>query len=722
MKNVFFVLLSILLLTCADAQDISVIRYEGSSTIAHFIKDAENTYQSAKFLINSDSESSGGEKAILEGTADIAGVARVPSANVLGKGVTSTLIGWDAIAVVLHKSNPITNLTSEQLKGIFTNRITNWNELGGPDLEINAYIVDDQSATRKVFRAAIMDKHDYTNCKTIKPDSDILNNVANDIGGIGQISFSFLSLKNDQIKIISVDGQEASVTNQSYPITRPLYLLWWPGRESTSSFAKWTQTKQAQELITRRFIGSVQQTVGKRGKLMVFTNTYAVEEGGAYYYPHESYDIFTADGRLLKHVTNHLEPTDENPSIVDLPPGQYLLLTETSKKTDGEKILVTIEAGETTRIEINKSERLLQLTDKAKPILSDNLRMYGDFRFRGENDWNSRRSDGSYRDDRFRLRYRLRFGFNYKLNEQIAFGGRLRSGNTQNPQSPHITLGERLPDDGVSIDKAFLKVNTKNWWAWMGKNNFPFWKQNEMYWDDDVIPEGIAFGGRILLTESITLKPITGYFTLHDPAQNLSLDPSMLAGQLTLNIENRESELTLSSGYFNLTKISDLGFQEVNHTLDYGMLISSAMVNFKYKTPITLGVDYITNLTDYSNDSLVTFSGHKNQKTGFVGSIQLGSLSDKNKWLLAYYYSYIQKYSVVPFLAQDDYVRWDYGNIAASRSSNFKGHEVRLAYAFEKGFNVVARAYFVDGILKRKPNDADIETSHRIRLDLNLNF
>ena len=74
------------------AQDKPIIHYEGSSTIANFIKDAEPAYGKIKFILKTDTESAGGEISIVEGTADVGGVAKIPSPQVLGKGVVSTLM------------------------------------------------------------------------------------------------------------------------------------------------------------------------------------------------------------------------------------------------------------------------------------------------------------------------------------------------------------------------------------------------------------------------------------------------------------------------------------------------------------------------------------------------------------------------------------------------------------------------------------------------------
>ena len=68
---------------------------------------------------------------------------------------------------------------------------------------------------------------------------------------------------------------------------------------------------------------------------------------------------------------------------------------------------------------------LIAQKDSTKTKLS----FKGDFRFRVEQDWDSRKSDGSYRNDRTRLRYRARFGVTYNYSNWVSFGMRLRTGN-----------------------------------------------------------------------------------------------------------------------------------------------------------------------------------------------------------------------------------------------------------------------------------------------------
>ena len=129
--------LSILVVALASVQAEETIKYIGSSTVGKFVSAAADVYKEASFDINTKPESGGGENATAAGKTDIGGVAREVREKILEKGVVANLIGRDAIGLIVHPSNPVESLTREQLQGIFAGTITNWNEVGGPDLSID---------------------------------------------------------------------------------------------------------------------------------------------------------------------------------------------------------------------------------------------------------------------------------------------------------------------------------------------------------------------------------------------------------------------------------------------------------------------------------------------------------------------------------------------------------------------------------------------------------
>lgn len=232
------------------------IVYRGSSTVGQFMYAAAKVYNAAAFDINTRSESSGGEDAIAAGKADLGGVARDVKQKILATGVKKYLFGKDAIGILVHLDNPLHQLTMHQLAGIFSGRITNWNEVGGNDMPIDVYIVNPRSATRSVFQKKVLGDITYggKRIRTIRPDARIIDMVANNPGGIGQLSFSFL--KEANIKLIHPDGQSPTTGNPDYPITRNLHLI--TGEKSsraTQAFIDWVLSPSGQAVVKSHFIG-----------------------------------------------------------------------------------------------------------------------------------------------------------------------------------------------------------------------------------------------------------------------------------------------------------------------------------------------------------------------------------------------------------------------------------------------------------------------------------
>lgn len=362
---------------------------------------------------------------------------------------------------------------------------------------------------------------------------------------------------------------------------------------------------------------------------------------------------------------------------------------------------------------------------------NDKLTLHGDVRFRAEQDWNSRMFNGSFREDRFRLRHRLRIGLKYKMNDLFSMGASIRSGVDESIQSPHNNLGHKeLTGYPVNIYKVYLRGDHDKFWWWAGKNSFPFWKQNELFWDDDVMPEGIALGTNFT-TSGIIVKPKAAYFITNtgngnfDPRDptNGQIDGHMLAAQVELAFKLKKQKVKLASGYYGLRDINnvpttDFFYDGPRFKLDYNFIVSGMNIQLNTKHPITIGVDHFLNLMDYEMiaDSLLN-PVFKDQKNGLVLSAKIGKLKNKGDWQIDYYYVHKEELSVVSYYTEDDWAR--FGNINRNRNTNYRGHEIRLAYAFSPNFNVVARTYFVEGLVTP---DIATESGNRFRIDFNMKF
>jgi phosphate transport system substrate-binding protein len=333
------------------------IRYVGSSTVAVLLRDAEPVYGRAVFEIETAPESAGGERAVVAGEADLAGIADNPRPGTLESGVTATLVGRDAIAVIVHGDNPLPDLTFEQLRAVFTGEARNWSELGGPELEIRPFVVGSESATHRIFKRVVLSGAGYGGCREVRPDRDILAAVAAEPGGIGQVSLSFLNGGVDGLRAVAVEGEVPAVTNFEYPIARPLYLLRREGNPAVEAFVDWMLSNAGQRVVMRHFVSArvvgafeVSGEKSSTGTLIVRTETYAAYDGGVDYYPHRPYVVLTRYGERIRRVRNHRGENDEHPTRVRLEQGVYLIRAE--YKGESLEFFVRIEPGRTLEVDV----------------------------------------------------------------------------------------------------------------------------------------------------------------------------------------------------------------------------------------------------------------------------------------------------------------------------------------------------------------------------------
>ena len=338
-----------------------VIRYVGSSTVAVFLRRVEAANVGFRFELDTAPESAGGELAIQEARADLAGIATTPSVETLREGVVSTLIGHDAIAVIVHSDNPVRDLSTEQLRGLFTGAIRDWSEVGGEPIPVRPYIVGTGSATRSVFQRTVLGGAEYTGCEEVQPDRALIERVAQQPGGIGHISFSLLPAEASGVSPVSVDSQVPLVTNPDYPIERPLFLLWRESDPDVERFVAWAQSNAGQRLVMLDFIGErvveAESSPSEKphGTLVVQTAAYPVWDGGIFYYPHHPYEILTRYGEPIRRVRNHRVQTDEQPTRVKLPPGVYLIRPQGSPGDP--EFFVRVQAGQTTVLDVEEELR-----------------------------------------------------------------------------------------------------------------------------------------------------------------------------------------------------------------------------------------------------------------------------------------------------------------------------------------------------------------------------
>ena len=113
------------------------------------------------------------------------------------------VIAEDVIVPIVHPSNPVSELTWEQLSDINTGKITNWKDVGGPDMIICVITSQPTSATRRVFQKQVMKKQPFVKTTTeVSSTRHEIYMVEDDIGGIGAVSEGFVKMFPDMVKVV----------------------------------------------------------------------------------------------------------------------------------------------------------------------------------------------------------------------------------------------------------------------------------------------------------------------------------------------------------------------------------------------------------------------------------------------------------------------------------------------------------------------------------------
>lgn len=351
------------------------------------------------------------------------------------------------------------------------------------------------------------------------------------------------------------------------------------------------------------------------------------------------------------------------------------------------------------------------------------LKFTSDFRFRIEQDWNSKKSDGSYRDDRSRMVYRFRLGASYQYNPWASFGARIRTGNLNDQQGPHVTLGGsggEFSTVQLGFEKLYFQYKQRGLSAWVGKNTFPFEKQNELFWNDNVFPEGVSVSYNISSkTKLFNWLTLNGsHFIISSNNKSLAKDAYVQGIQFLS--KHWKKKLTFFPSLYYFRNIANVPDNKGTYTQSYTIFHLGTYATISQSPRIEIGGDYYQNLQDYDANEFIPVA-FKDEKTGWVVKVKLGQLRTKGDWELQLYYAHLQKYAIVDYFAQNDWARWDYsaGNATGSRLSNFHGAEMRIGYAFGKNFNLILRNYLVEQLVATGPSK---ENGNRIRLDLNIGF
>ncbi|MDW3195464.1 MAG: putative porin [Cytophagales bacterium] len=355
--------------------------------------------------------------------------------------------------------------------------------------------------------------------------------------------------------------------------------------------------------------------------------------------------------------------------------------------------------------------------------LKSKINFSGDFRFRVEQDWDSRKSSGEFRTDRSRLRYRIRAGVVYQHIHQTQVGVRLRTGNPRKQQDPQLTLGEGFNEFGtlpIALEKAYFQTELGSFRIWLGKNSFSFKKQNELFWSDNVFPEGIYLNKIVPLNAGWIdrLSFNAGHFIMNTRGGRFEDDSYMQGIQIVS--QNFNDRVSFWPSLYLFKNIQNIPDGAETYRLNYSILSIGGYIKLSKSPLVKLEMDWYHNLEDYSeNDSIPqNFAG---QKEGITMAVSYGELSAKGNWHIKLTYANLQRYSALDFMAQNDWARWDYSAYDSpdGRLTNFQGIEFTVGRSMHDNITLKMKYYNVQQLVAL---GAFKENGQRIRFDIDVRF
>ena len=206
----------------------------GSTTVLPIAQKVAETFMDIHPKVNISVRGGGsgvGIAALIDGTCDIADASRpmktkeLKTAREKGINPVETVIAKDGIAIVVHPDNPIKELSLEQLKKIYTGKISNWRDVGGESGAIVVVSRDVASGTFEVFKKLVLkgDKN-RDDALMLASNKAVATTVSQTPGSIGYIGLGYLSADVKALIIDNVLPSNKTVVSGEYKLARPLFM------------------------------------------------------------------------------------------------------------------------------------------------------------------------------------------------------------------------------------------------------------------------------------------------------------------------------------------------------------------------------------------------------------------------------------------------------------------------------------------------------------------
>jgi phosphate transport system substrate-binding protein len=205
-----------------------------------------------------------GISALINGTTDVCEASRAMKdsekkqlAEKAGAPPIEIPVAKDGLSVYVHESNPLTEISMESLKAIFTGKVASWKEVGGPDAKIIPYSRENSSGTYVFFKEHVLENADFSpRAQNMPGTAAVVNAVGKEKFSIGYGGAAYSKgikvLKIKKGATSAIAPSDATIKDGSYPLSRPLffYVRAKPNAD-IKAFTDWVLSPEGQSIVVK---------------------------------------------------------------------------------------------------------------------------------------------------------------------------------------------------------------------------------------------------------------------------------------------------------------------------------------------------------------------------------------------------------------------------------------------------------------------------------------
>lgn len=259
LMSIIFVFLA--LTGCERSADALTVT--GSSTVAPLMQEIAERYEAQRGVrVNVHSGGSGrGVQDTLQGTAQIGMASRTLKPDEAARGLVPHLIAFDGIALITHRDNPVSELSDDQVRAIYTGRIRDWSAVGGKSAPVTVINKAEGHSTLELFlNHFALDNRDIQASMVAGSNQQVIKSVSQDIHSIGYVSVGtaeYEASAGTPIRLLPLNGVEtsiATVRDGRYPLRRELNLVTSDKPDdATLALVHFAQSKAVEDLIEKHY-------------------------------------------------------------------------------------------------------------------------------------------------------------------------------------------------------------------------------------------------------------------------------------------------------------------------------------------------------------------------------------------------------------------------------------------------------------------------------------